>query len=320
MDILYKKEIIVFGLGNGFKKFEESVLKKYRVVAFLDNKVKKTPVDGIPIFSINEFNFDLFMVPIYISSNKYWKEMSKQLYDIGISEKWVVNGEALWSQEKRKEELIGNKMALNISNMPLVPFKKDFGLERGTSIDRVLIERFINENRSLIRGDCIEIAENTYTMKYGANIKRARIMHVDGGEGVIKGNLVTGEGIESNSTDCAIITQTLMFLNDVTNVAESIYTLLRNGGNAIITVSGISQISRFDADRWGHFCSFYPDGLRALFREKFGEKNVKIQSFGNVKLCMGFLYGMCAEDFSEKDFDYCDCDYPLIVGCILHKG
>ena len=60
-------------------------------------------------------------------------------------------------------------------------------------------------------------------------------MHVDGwGKNVIKGNLESGEGIEENKYDCAIITQTLMFIYDFTSAVNNIYKMLKPGGVALI--------------------------------------------------------------------------------------
>lgn len=133
-----------------------------------------------------------------------------------------------------------------ISRMDTIPVSRKFGVERGTAIDRYYIEYFLKKNKELIHGECIEIAENTYTYRYGENrIKKANILHVKGwGENAIKGNLETGEGILENEYDCAIITQTLMFIYDLRKTAKNIYKMLKPGGNALLTVAGISQVSR----------------------------------------------------------------------------
>lgn len=208
-----------------------------------------------------------------------------------------------------------------IARMDTKPVSRKFGLERGTAIDRYFIEDFLQKNKELIYGDCLEIAENTYTLKYGEDrVKNSYILHLEGwGENAIKGNLETGEGIETDKYDSLIITQTLMFIFDVRKVAENIYKMLKRGGNALITVSGISQLSRYDADLWGSYYSFHEDAMRALFEPLFGKDNVKIQIYGNVKTTMAMLYGLCKEDLCEDDFQVVDYDYPQILAVILKK-
>lgn len=192
-----------------------------------------------------------------------------------------------------------------IAKMSLVPISRKFGMERGGAIDRNYIERFLNNNKELISGDCLEIAENTYTLKYGEDrITNSFIMHLKGwGVGnIIKGNLETGEGIQENQYDCVIITQTLMFIFDIKKAAENIYRMLKMGGKALITVSGISQISRYDADLWGSYYSFHEDAVRRLFTSFFGEENVRVETYGNVKTAVAMLCGLCQEDLTEDDF------------------
>ncbi len=208
-----------------------------------------------------------------------------------------------------------------IAKMDTKPASRRFGLERGTAIDRYYIEHFLEENKKFIYGNCLEIAENTYTLKFGRNmVNKANILHLNGwGANAIKGNLETGEGIETEKYDCIIITQTLMFILNIPNAVFNIYRMLKRNGSALITVSGISQVSRYDADLWGHYYSFYEDSIQKLFEPLFGSENVKVQVYGNVKIACAMLYGLCQEDLTESDFMMVDRDYPVIISAVLTK-
>ncbi len=208
-----------------------------------------------------------------------------------------------------------------IAQMDTIPISRRFGLERGSAIDRYYIEDFLDKNKELIYGDCLEIAENTYTLKYGGDrIENSYILHVEGwGKNSIKGNLETGEGIEENRFASAIITQTLMFIFDIKKAALNIYKMLKKGGNALITVSGISQISRYDAGLWGSYYSFHEDAMKALFEPVFGKENVEVQTYGNVKVAVAMLCGLCQEDLKKEDFEVQDSDYPVIISILLKK-
>ena len=206
-----------------------------------------------------------------------------------------------------------------IADLPSEPISRVFGLDRGKAIDRVYIEDFLEAHKMDIHGRVLEIAENTYTLQYGEQrVKESCILHVNGtGENAIKGNLETGEGLNENSFDSMIITQTLMFLLDVNSAVGNIYRALKQGGTALITVAGISQVSRYDDDRWGHYFGFYETGIRKLCCQVFGEKNVEIKCYGNVKTAAAMLYGLCSEDLQPEDFKTCDQDYPVIIGIVL---
>lgn len=209
-----------------------------------------------------------------------------------------------------------------IAGLPREPVSRVFGLDRGKAIDRVYIEKFLEEHRECIKGKVLEIAENTYTLRYGEDrVKESCVLHVNGaGKNVIKGNLETGEGLKDNSFDAMIITQTLMFLPDVCSAVSHIYCALKHGGTAVLTVAGISQVSRYDDDRWGHYFGFYETGIKKLCCEVFGEDRVEISAYGNVKTAAAMLYGLCSEDLQPEDFEVHDQDYPVIIGVALHKA
>lgn len=266
-----------------------------------------------------------------------YSEQLEALFETGklfIKDKEIVyiyNQEEVVIQSHRQLQKIADKrlrekykekypMIEAIMKMDIKPSSRRFGLERGTAIDRFYIEQFLQENRELIHGDCLEIAENIYTLKYGEDkVDNSYVLHLNGDNNAIKGNLETGEGIEENKYDCAIITQTLMFIFDIRKAADSIYKMLKKNGTALITVAGISQISRYDAESWGSYYGFHKDAMRSLFEPLFGKGNVKVQSYGNVKTTVAMLYGMCREELSDSDFEVSDEDYPLILSVLLRK-
>lgn len=228
---------------------------------------------------------------------------------------------SLSKKELRKKYCKKDIRIKQIAEMPTSPVCRDFGLSRGTAIDRIYIEKFLEEYKHFIKGKTVEIAENTYSLKYGQErIETSYIIHINGwGENAIKADLATGEGIPENMFDAAIITQTLMFIYDMESAAKNIYKMLKKGGAALITVSGISQISRYDADNWGSFFSFHEDAVKRLFIPIFGERNVIVNTYGNVKTAIALLYGLCAEELSASDFIENDEDYPVIISAVLHK-
>lgn len=246
----------------------------------------------------------------------YWKRNEKIRVNSHKQIQKMVQ-ESLREQYRKKYPIINA-----ISNMDKKPISKKFGLERGQAIDRYYVEKFLEENQEFICGDCLEIAENTYTLRYGKErVRNSYMLHVEGwGINVIKGNLETGEGIAENKYDCAIITQTLMFIFDIGKAVENIYKMLKEGGHALITVAGISQISRYDADRWGSYYGFHEDAMRRFFEPVFGEENVKVETYGNVKTAMAMLCGLCREDLSEDDFMNQDRDYPVIISIFVEKN
>lgn len=207
---------------------------------------------------------------------------------------------------------------------PLEPLNRTFGFSRGTPIDRYYIENFLDKYKELIRGDVLEIAENTYTKRYGnrEKVRNSYILHVEADqndEKIIRGNFETGEGIRADSMDCIILTQTLQFVFDLKKTVSHIYKMLRENGTALITVSGIVQISRYDMDRWGHYWSFTNLSLQKLLETAVPKDKIIIEVFGNVKAATALLYGLSAEELEKADLDYFDEDYQVTICAVIKK-
>lgn len=224
----------------------------------------------------------------------------------------------IYREVSRKRDILLDKLL----SMKTEPIDAYFGRKRGEPVDRYYIESFLDEHKRFISGSCLEIAEDTYTKQFGEDrVTDSIMLHVEGwGDNVVKGDLETGEGIGEEFCDTMIITQTLMFIYNVESAVKHIFKGLKKGGSALITVSGISQIARYDDENWGMFHSFYKSGLERLFYPVFGKENVEIVHYGNVKTAMAFLYGAAREELREEDFDVSDMDYPVIYGIHAKKG
>ena len=202
------------------------------------------------------------------------------------------------------------------------PISRVFGLDRGQPIDRYYIESFLKDNSSSIKGKVLEIADNTYTKKFGGqNILESEVLHaVDGNpKATIIGDLVTGQGLPENAFDCFILTQTLQFIYDIHSAAGNVVKCLKPGGVALITVAGISQISRYDMKRWGDYWRFTDRSLTMLFEENVPKENIKIKTYGNVLSSIAFLHGLASEELTQEELDYTDQDYQMLITAVIRR-
>jgi hypothetical protein len=92
---------------------------------------------------------------------------------------------------------------------------------------------------------------------------------------------------------------------------------LKPGGSVLATVPGISQISRYDMDRWGDFWRFTDASARALF-DVFEE--VEIATDGNVGAACGFLQGVAAEELGADVLEARDPDYQLLITIVARRA
>lgn len=116
------------------------------------------------------------------------------------------------------------------------PISNQFGFDRGTPIDRYYIERWIQQNQEYIKGNLLEIAEDTYCRKFSIKENDCdkniyNILTYDKTqniENIIHGDLTDFENLSENKIDCFICTQTLNFIYDVKSAIKGIYKLLAN--------------------------------------------------------------------------------------------
>jgi len=199
------------------------------------------------------------------------------------------------------------------------PVSRVFGFDRGTPIDRYYIENFLSSQQSLIRGTVLEVGDATYTKRFGGErVLESNVLHAIAGipHATLVGDLVTGQGIPEETFDCMILTQVLPFLSDCHLAVQTIHRSLRNEGVALLTVPGISQVSRYDMDRWGDYWRFTDHSARMLFEAEFGAENVVVSIFGNVLAATAFLQGVSVEEMTKAELDVLDPDYQVTI-CIV---
>lgn len=194
------------------------------------------------------------------------------------------------------------------------PVSSKFGTDRGTPIDRYYIEKFLDANRKTITGTVLEVAESRYSKKFGRNVASHEVLHVHNHpSATLVGDLSKPETLPSSIIDCFICTQVYNFIFDFQKAIEGTYRLLKPGGVVLATVSGISQVSRFDADRWGHFWSFYPQGIRQAFADVFGNNSVEVETYGNSLAAICFIKGIAREEINVTELDFYDEDFPVTI-------
>lgn len=198
----------------------------------------------------------------------------------------------------------------------LTPVSRVFGFDRGLCIDRYYIERFLSACASDIRGRVLEIGDDAYTRKFGGErVTKSDVLHVVEGnpKATLVADLTCADHIPSDTFDCIIFTQTLQFIYNVRAALRHLHRILKPGGVLLATFPGISQISRYDMDRWGDYWRFTDASARRLFGDVFGAENVTVEAYGNVLVACAFLHGLAAHELQQEELDYHDPDYQVII-------
>ncbi len=193
------------------------------------------------------------------------------------------------------------------------PLSGKFGFDRGTPIDRFWIEKFLWENKSLIKGMVLEVTDNNYTKMFGGNkVKRSDVLDINrkNKRANIHGDLKNLRNvIKDNTYDCIILTHVLGMIDDVSVAVSEIHRILKQKGVVLVTSSSFSPTY----DQKNNFWRFTTASMKYLFGKQFGIKNIKITSFGNVLTGQAFWVGMAQEELTEKELSYNDPNYQCIV-------
>jgi hypothetical protein len=205
----------------------------------------------------------------------------------------------------------------------LQPFSRVFGYDRGNqSVARYYIDNFISDHASVITGKVLEIGDDTYTKRFGNDVTHSDVLHVREGnpKATIVTDLTCDIKIADETYDCIIMPQTFQFIYDMRAALFHAHRILKNKGVLLATFSGISQISRYDMERWGDYWRVTSLSCKILFEEFFETQNIKITSYGNVLAAVGFLEGLASRELKKNEMDYHDPDYEVIISVVAIKN
>jgi FkbM family methyltransferase len=196
------------------------------------------------------------------------------------------------------------------------PISRKFGFDRGLPIDRYYIERFLQTHRNDIRGRVLEVGDDSYIKQFGgARVAQSDILHAAPGhsKASIIADLACASHVPDNAYDCIICTQTLHVIFEIQKAMETLHRVLAPGGVLLATIPGISQISRYDMDRWGDYWRLTSLAARRVLESRFASTDLSIESHGNVAAAVGFLQGLATEEMSKQELNLHDPDYELVL-------
>jgi SAM-dependent methyltransferase len=183
-------------------------------------------------------------------------------------------------------------------------------------IDRYYIERFLEQNAHDIRGRVLEMRDDQYTRRFGGDrVKQADVLHPtpDNPKATIVADLTRAEHLPSDVFDCIVLTQVLPFIPDVQAAVRALHRILKPGGVVLATMPGISQIVRYDMDRWGDYWRFTSLSARRAFESGFPEGDLRVEAHGNVLAATAFLHGLSTRDLRPQELDFRDSDYEVLI-------
>ncbi len=200
------------------------------------------------------------------------------------------------------------------------PFGRFSGYDRGTPIDRPLIESFLDRHRALVHGRVLEVKSPEYTRRFGGDAVTEEVIvdiePTNKGATIIA-DLCTPGSLGDLRVDCVILTQTIQFLADPSAALTNVWTALEPGGALLVTAPCVSGIDHWleQHDRW-RFTQF---GLAALISAACPGADFEAEALGNVLLGAAYLYGLAVEDLVDDAYLDTDPQFPLTVAAAVRK-
>jgi SAM-dependent methyltransferase len=191
-----------------------------------------------------------------------------------------------------------------------------WGSSRGGPIDRVYIDRFIEQHASDVRGRVLEIAGDEYATRYGRDVRQVDVLDVfpDNTKATIIGDLADAPSIPSDAFDCVLVTQVLSWIYDVRAPLRSVHRILVPGGVLLATTPGIARIAPVESELFGEWWHFTSMSAQRVTEEIFGIGNVEVETFGNVLAAAGFLYGLGRFDLTPAELAVHDPAFQVTIG------
>jgi methyltransferase family protein len=190
------------------------------------------------------------------------------------------------------------------------PTSAAFGFDRGLPIGRHYIESFLSEHSGDIRGRVLEVADDTYTKRFGGDkVTKSDVLHAVPGNSAanIVGDLCAPGCLPDNTYDCLILTAVFNHVPDVKSALMNCRSALKCNGVMLASFPGLVPLSTYDAERWGDLWRWTPQGVEHVVTPIFPQAD--IVPMGNVLIASLFLYGLATHEVSRSELEYRDFRY-----------
>ncbi len=203
----------------------------------------------------------------------------------------------------------------------LEPLSDDWGFDRGGPVDRYYLDRFFASVSPVIRGRVLEVRDPAYTSRFGDDVTSVDLVDIDpqNEEATIVADLAVEGSLPAETYDCAILPQTLQFVDDPEAALSNLWRSVVPGGALIVTVPSISRVdsSAGDKDRW----RWLPSGLRRLMEGACDPlERLELGAFGNLLAATAFLHGVSAEELEAAELDPLDTNFPMLACAMAVKA
>lgn len=197
------------------------------------------------------------------------------------------------------------------------PFSDYFGFDRGTPVDRFYLHRFLDRHRALITGRVLEIQCSAYTERYGHGVVEAHSVDINPAvKPRIVCDLAHSEGfLESDYYDLFLMPNSVPFFQDLKGCLRQALRVVKPGGH-VLGSAGVMLPLIPDGPEYWHLT---PAGWKELLREVWPDCESSVEGHGNCLVAVAAMLGLALEELDEKELEFCDSRYPVLVTFFCRK-
>jgi hypothetical protein len=201
----------------------------------------------------------------------------------------------------------------------LTPFDGRCGWGRGTPVDRIYIERFLETHRADVRGRVLEVGDTRYTTRFGTGVTESVVLDVEpaNDRATIVADLGVPGSLPVERFDCFVLTQVLQLVADPDAALANSFTCLAPGGVLLLTVPTITKYIRIEGqhDRW----RWTEDGLARLLERACPGARTETAAYGNLVAAIAFLHGLAAEELEAEELARDDPLFGILACARVRK-
>jgi glycosyltransferase involved in cell wall biosynthesis len=192
----------------------------------------------------------------------------------------------------------------------LTPIAGNWGLDRGQPVDRHYIEGWISQHQDKIRGRVLEVQKPDYARAHPDGVTEVDILDIDAENplATVIADLRVPGSLPSGRFDCAIVTQTLQFVDDLEVAVANLWSSLAPGGSLLITMPTTSKLEETLAGV--EYWRVTPLGLQTVMERACPGGEVETAGYGNILVSTAFLYGLVTDDLRPHELDHYDPIFP----------